>query len=120
MFCIDERAAPLGAVAHEGSVFEYQYDFGDDWYHDVLVERVSDQGDETIRCTGGGCACPPEDCGGPPGYERMLAALADPDHEEHAEMKEWAPRGFNAAKFDPATVNKRLVALSKRLAKRRR
>ena len=28
--------------------------------------------------------CPPEDVGGPPGYEEFLAALADPGHKRHA------------------------------------
>jgi hypothetical protein len=27
-------------------------------------------------------------CGGPPGYEHLLEALADPDHEDHDERLE--------------------------------
>lgn len=47
--------------------------------------------------------CPPEDVGGPPGYEEFLAALADPRHERHerhAEMLDW--RGET---FDPNDVD---------------
>ena len=42
------------------------------------------------RCTDGARACPPEDCGSTPGYYRLLEILADPKHEEHEEIKEWA------------------------------
>ena len=69
MFSVEEHAAPLGAVARAGSKLLYRYDFGDDWEHDIVVESVESNGDETVRCTGGARACPPDDCGGPPGYE---------------------------------------------------
>lgn len=86
---VDEHAAPLGAVARAESKIRYQYDFGDDWEHDIVVERITDGGGEGIVCMGGERACPPEDCGGPPGYDRLLTILASPDDEEHAQMKEW-------------------------------
>jgi hypothetical protein len=63
LFSVDENSAPLGAVAREGSTFLYQYDFGDSWEHQVKVERVVGGGDDSIVCTGGARACPPEDCG---------------------------------------------------------
>jgi Plasmid pRiA4b ORF-3-like protein len=117
VFSVDERGAPLGAVARAGSTWVYRYDFGDDWEHAVVVEHVGHDGDQTIRCTGGARACPPEDCGGPPGYAHMLEVLANPEDEEHSEMKQWVPRGFTAEKFDVVAVNKKLVALSKRVAR---
>lgn len=64
-------------------------------------------------------ACPPEDCGGPPGYAHMLDVLSNPDGEEHEEMKEWAPRRLDPKKFDLGAVNKKLVTLSKRLQRRK-
>ncbi len=82
LFSVDERAAPLGAVAHAKSRFAYLYDFGDDWEHDIVVERVDSDGDASIRCIGGARACPPEDCGGPPGYAHMLKVLGNPEDEE--------------------------------------
>jgi hypothetical protein len=48
------------------SAIRYTYDFGDDWEHDVVVEKVLNR-DSTLsypRCTGGRGAAPPEDCGG--------------------------------------------------------
>jgi len=123
LLTIDEDAAPLGAVARTRSTLVYVYDFGDSWTHDVTVERVIEGGGDgasPIKCIGGARACPPEDCGGPPGYERLLAALADPADEEHQSMRTWVGRAFDPEKFDAATVNKKLATLSKRLQKTRR
>lgn len=117
MFLVDERAAPLGAVARVGATLLYVYDFGDDWEHEIAVERVVPRGDQTLRCVGGARACPPEDCGGPHGYAHMLEVLANPKDEEHADMKRWAPRGFDPERFDMAAVNKKLAAISKRFAR---
>ncbi len=117
MFCVDERAAPLGAVARPGSKFVYQYDFGDDWQHDITVERVRHDGEQIIRCTGGERACPPEDSGGPPGYAHLLEVLTDPSYEEYADLKQWVGRGFDPEKFNLAAVNKKVTTLSKRLAR---
>jgi len=68
--------------------FTYTYDFGDDWEHDILIEKILPA--TTARafpaCVAGKRNCPPEDCGGPWGYEEMLAALADPNHPEHADI----------------------------------
>ncbi len=48
--------------------------------------------------------CPPEDCGGPWGYYHLLEVLADPKHEEHAELLEWVGGRYDAEEFDPAEV----------------
>lgn len=59
-------------------------------------------------CLDGARACPPEDCGGIPGYERLLAALADPKDPEHDELVGWAPDGFDPELFDLIAANRRL------------
>ena len=53
----------------------YWYDFGDDWEHTIVVEKVLPRpGDEPPAiCIGGARACPPEDCGGIWGYHDLLA-----------------------------------------------
>ncbi len=73
----------------------YEYDFGDGWVHRVLLEQVkaAHAGTKYPICTGGRRAGPVEDCGGVPGYYRLLEALADPDHAEHGEMVEWIGGG---------------------------
>ena len=62
-------------------------------------------------CLAGKRACPPEDCGGPWGYANMLRALADPEHAEHEEYREWLGREFDAAHFDLEETNAALRAL---------
>lgn len=120
IFAVDEHAAPLGAVGRTGSKLVYNYDYGDGWEHEIEVERVLPQGDELLVCTGGARACPPEDCGGAPGYAHLIEVLANPGHEEHREMKQWVGRGYDPEKLDVAAVNKKLATLSRKLARRRR
>jgi pRiA4b ORF-3-like protein len=40
------------------------------------------------------------DCGGLRGYEQFLAAISDPDHPEHEEMREPAKGEFDPEEFD--------------------
>jgi hypothetical protein len=119
-FVVDEHAAPLGAVTAAENHFEYLYDFGDSWSHDILVERIREGAGDEIVCTGGARACPPEDCGSTGGYLNLLEALMDPKHPEHRAMKRWAPRGFSPEKFNMGAVNKKLAALGKRVARQHR
>ena len=58
--------------------------------------------------------CPPEDVGGPPGYEEFLAALSDPEHEAHAEMLEWCPGGFDPHAVDPLQIEQALQKTARR------
>jgi hypothetical protein len=90
----------------------YEYDFGDGWKHEILLEKVLplDRGVRYPRCLGGARACPPEDCGGVRGYANFLEAISDPEHEEHDEYLDWIgdefdPEKFEAAKFDNALKN---------------
>jgi len=92
-----------------GAEFEYEYDFGDDWQHDLLLEAVMQSDPDTMcpRCLAGERSCPPEDVGGSGGYADYLEALADPDHEEHENMMEW--RGpFDPEAFSIEKVNREL------------
>lgn len=102
---IDERQVRLDSVAGEGSTLDYTYDFGDNWRHEIVVEKVLPAGEgEPVTvpaCVDGRWACPPEDCGGTWGYEELLAILGDPSHPEHAERQEWLGRPFDPEAFDP-------------------
>ncbi len=95
-----------------GSQFRYEYDFGDGWEHDVLVEDAQPGDATAVRCLGGERACPPEDCGGPAGYEHLLDALADPTHPDHGDMSEWIGGGLDPAAFDVDAVNASLARLA--------
>jgi hypothetical protein len=85
----------------------YEYDFGDGWRHKIILEKVLpfEPDAPLARCIKGKRACPPEDCGGPWGYERVLAALADPSDEEHEEMLEWLGHPFDPEHFDLVQTN---------------
>ena len=106
---LEEADFKLGDVVYgEGALFSYEYDFGDDWQHQVVVERVlpPDSGvPRAALCTDGQRACPPEDCGGSWGYEELLSALRNRRHPEHARMRQWVGREFDAEAFDIAHTN---------------
>lgn len=57
-----------------GERFVYEYDMGDFWQHDIRLERVllPETRKKYPVCIGGSGDCPPEDCGGPPGYRNLL------------------------------------------------
>lgn len=98
-----------------GTKFTYNYDFGDDWLHDIVVEAVAplDLEAKYPRCLGGRRAAPPEDCGGIYGYARMLAIADDPEHPEHAEIADWLPDAFDPATFDLEDVNRMMRRIFK-------
>jgi Plasmid pRiA4b ORF-3-like protein len=96
----------------------YTYDFGDDWVHEIVVEKVlgRDPALTYPRCTGGRQAAPPDDCGGIWGYEELVEILADPRHPEHEERLEWLGLD-DAGQFDPAAFN--VDEVNQALTKRR-
>ena len=84
----------------------YIYDFGDDWQHEVKLEKIIPH-KEGVRypvCVTGKRACPPEDCGGIFGYEDLLETLSDPDHEEYEETLEWLGGDFDPDHFNVSEV----------------
>ena len=85
----------------EGQKFTYIYDFGDDWEHKILLEKIHPENALKAYCPAGNGACPPEDCGGPWGYERLKEILKDPSHIEHNEMVEWIGIENRKENFDP-------------------
>ncbi len=88
----------------------YEYDFGDGWEHDIILERIEADGDNknTPVCVAGKNNCPPEDCGGVWGYANMLEILSNPEHEEYNEYMEWCGEGFDPKYFDKDEVNEQL------------
>jgi hypothetical protein len=112
---LDERKVTLKQlITGEKEKFHYLYDFGDSWEHEILVEKIlpPEKGTRYPVCLTGKRACPPEDCGGPPGYESLLEALKDPAHPEHDDMFDWLPGDFDSEKFDIHWVNGRLEGVA--------
>lgn len=113
---LDERKFTLGEVAPGvKKAMKYEYDFGDSWEHDIVVEKILDiaPGEPSSCCVKGVGSCPPEDCGGLWGYYNMLAALKDPKHPEHADFKEWLGRDFDPDSFDLNETNALLMEVVK-------
>ena len=90
--------------------FDYEYDFGDGWEHEILFEGYlrAEKGSRYPLCLEGQRACPPEDVGGSGGYEEYLEAMANPKHEEHESFMEW--RGT----FDPEAFDARAASRAMR------
>jgi hypothetical protein len=107
---LDERNYRLDELLRKGTRAEYRYDFGDDWCHQIVVhdEQPAQDGALKAECLAGARASPPEDSGGPPGYEEVLEAVRDPRHERHRELLEWVGSHFAPEKFDLASVNRAL------------
>ena len=98
---------PLVAYFQQpGDRADYEYDFGDGWEHEVVLEQVTSRppDEQYPVCIEGARVCPPEDCGGVHGYEEMLKVLGDPSHEEHESILEWVGGRYDPAVFDPKKV----------------
>lgn len=95
---------------------EYTYDFGDNWEHSLIFGdvRAGVPGTAYPRYIAGERDCPPEDCGGIPGFYEMLEARADPEHPDHAEICEWLD-GHDPDKLDVSPIQ---VALGRIAARR--
>jgi len=85
----------------------YEYDFGDNWRHLLVLRRIPRQiGVDYPRCVAGSRSAPPEDVGGCSGYAGFLEAWGDPEHDEHKENRRWVGRKFDPERFDLEATNK--------------
>jgi hypothetical protein len=110
---LDEQDTVLATLAGPDSAFRYTYDLGDAWEHLVEVVAVQryDGTVPPVEVIDGARSAPPEDCGGPQGYEHLLDALADPDDEEHEEAVDVYGSWWDPDHFDRAGANQRLEDL---------
>lgn len=109
--CVDSTQTKLRDILPKSGrpfAFTYDYDFGDCWNHEVVFEGFVPAETDTKYpvCLEGARACPPEDCGGVPGYAEFLEAMRDKKHERHQEFKAWIGGQFDAEKFYPAQATK--------------
>jgi hypothetical protein len=112
----NERTVRLsGILGRVGSKAIYTYDFGDSWEHSIVLEKRLPVDPNTTYpiCTDGQLACPPEDCGGVPGFYDLVEALADPNHERHEELLDWIGDDFDPESFSVDEVDKMLAPLSR-------
>ncbi|MBB4078717.1 hypothetical protein GGR28_001330 [Lewinella aquimaris] len=90
----------------------YEYDFGDSWHHEILLEKVLPDPVDQVTCTAGKRACPPEDSGGIGGYYNMLQIMAGPETEDKEALRAWLGDDFEPEKFSVDEVNIRLRSIS--------
>jgi hypothetical protein len=110
----DERRVRVSQVLSKPKrKIVYEYDFGDGWEHEIVLEKILPSESKTRYpvCLGGARACPPEDCGGVGGYVDFFQAISDVDHEEHDEMLEWIGGEFDPEEFDLDLVNQGLKTI---------
>ena len=108
----NERHVPLAdIVTRTKQKFIYEYDFGDGWEHEIAAEKFLplDPAAKYPVCLGGARACPPEDCGGVPGYMDILNVLkVKKPNEEQEALLEWVGDAYDPEHFDLDFVNRRL------------
>jgi len=111
--CVDSTQTQISDLVlktGERFQFDYEYDFGDSWHHEILFEGClqSVKGVPYPICIEGERACPPEDVGGIGGYYRFLKAIADPKHKQHEELLEWIGGKFDPEKFDVEKATRKM------------
>jgi hypothetical protein len=94
----------------------YEYDFGDGWRHWIAFDSqlIEQPGEIYPQIVDGRRSAPPEDVGGPPGYDSFLEAWRDPTHEEHKAMRTWAGRAFDPDAFDRDKTQKAIKSALRR------
>jgi hypothetical protein len=119
---LDARKAKLIDVLEDAGTktLRYLYDYGDGWEHTIKVERMipADTNIAYPRLIEASGRCPPEDVGGPWGYDEMLEALADPNHERHGEIREWVGDDFDPHAFDAEPLRGNVAVLAKRWSRK--
>jgi hypothetical protein len=113
----NERNIRLSSVLRRpGAKLIYTYDFGDNWEHAIVLEKLLPLLPDMTSpiCIDGSLACPPDDCGGIPGFYELLDALAHPNHEQHQEMREWIGEDFDPQAFSVEEVNRKLAPKRRR------
>jgi len=108
---IEENTGRLNKLFKDpGAMFEYEYDFGDGWDHELKLMKIYPAKPDTKYpvCLAGERACPPEDCGGPWGYANLLKVISNPDHPEYENMRDWLGDYYDFEKFDIEFINETL------------
>ena len=115
----DAAATKLSSLVADGVMdMTYVYDMGDNWQHRIGVEKLmpANPGTQYPRFLGGERRCPPEDCGGVPGYYEFLDNIASKQSKNRKAVLDWY-----GGPYDPDDIEeKKIVAALKRLAVRGR
>jgi hypothetical protein len=118
---LPEETTKLGMWLSGQRKFRYWYDFGDDWWHSIAIEKrlPADPAAPRAVLLAGKGACPPEDCGGVYGYADIIATLSDPAAEDYESVSEWLGDDFDPNVFDFAAHARRVAAIGQKPGPRR-
>jgi len=108
---LDEKKFKISQVLDKPkSKLIYEYDMGDSWEHILVFEKwlPINEKQHYPFCLDGAMACPPEDCGGIPGFYNLLEIIENPNHEEHDDMVDWLGDKFDPEVFEVGEINKLL------------
>jgi Plasmid pRiA4b ORF-3-like protein len=96
--------------------FSYVYDMGDNWEHTIEIEQRLSINPALAypRLIDGALRCPPEDCGGIPGFYDFLDAINDPKHPRHDDLVDWYGDMFDANVLDIDGITKKLGRIAAR------
>jgi len=88
----------------------YEYDFGDGWEHDIILEKIRNEtANKNIPiCLTGKNNCPPEDCGGIWGYYEMLESIKNPNNDKYNDYIDWLGYEFDPTYFNKDEINEML------------
>ena len=109
----DESELMIGHIFKNlGERMVYEYDFANSWRHEILVETISNAGEDGRypRCLEGSGSRPPEGIDGVPAYRKMLKVLADPRHPDFADVRSRTGPDFDPERFDLDAANRQLRA----------
>jgi Plasmid pRiA4b ORF-3-like protein len=112
----DCREVTLGdLITQQKEIINYLYDFGDNWRHEIKVERFLNIDNATLypTCIGGQMNCPPEDCCGIHSFYNCIEVLKNKKHPDYKDIAEWFAKRYNPTKFDKEKVNRQLKKLDK-------
>jgi hypothetical protein len=98
----------LAAILNLGMTeLDYVYDFGDNWEHRIVVEQTAEveTGAKYPRFLGGERRCPPEDCGGPPGYFDFIDNIARKNSKKAKQALDWYGGPYDPNDIDEEQIN---------------
>lgn len=97
-------------LMEENQKIKYEYDFGDNWKHSIVLEKVLDATESVTypRLITGEGAAPCDDCGGLWGYYAIVKAAKNPKDPDHEEAITWFDKDWDLAKFDLEEATERL------------
>jgi hypothetical protein len=97
------------------SLFLYEYDFGDRWEHQILLEDILSNSNSAAPnhpvCLAGQGRCPPEDCGGIETYKGLVNAHADPADPYYKHARLLLGNRFNPNSFSKSRINGKLKSI---------